>query len=202
MYEQKYFVGDHAPILFGYDSVFYRVNAWFRFWRIASIIRKFGGRGRVLDVGCALGHSVGRFSSIGLKSVGCDVSAWATQRAKKKYKDLEVIRAGTPFLPFRRGTFDVTTTFETLEHCADLSSALREMSRVTKVKGLVVVSVPTTDLNDTNGDKSHLWHMSLKEWLDLFENYFKVLAIKFFMKFMKFIDGKTCNTFIVLKKES
>jgi ubiquinone/menaquinone biosynthesis C-methylase UbiE len=179
LYEEKYFVGDHTPILFGYDSIFYRVNAWFRFRRIASIIRKFGGRGKVLDVGCALGHSVGRFSSIGLQSVGCDISAWATKHAKQKYKDLDVIRAGTPFLPFRRGAFDVTTTFETLEHCADLNSALREINRVTKLKGLVVVSVPTTDLNDTYGDKSHMWHMSLKEWLDLFENYFEVLAIEF-----------------------
>jgi len=60
-----------------------------------------------------------------------------------------------------------------------LNSALRETNRVTKLKGWVVISVPTTDLNDTYGDKSHSWHMSLKEWLDLFENYFEVLAIEF-----------------------
>jgi len=114
---------------------------------------------------------------------------------------LSIVRADAFFLPFRSKLFDITTAFETLEHCSNLNLALNEIKRVTKSKGLVVVSVPTTDLNDMYGDKSHIWHMSLKEWLDLFRSYFGVLSVDFFMKFIKYIDGKTFNTSINLRNE-
>jgi len=47
VYEEEYFVGDRSPILFGYAPIFYRVNAWFRFRRIESLIKKYNGNGRV-----------------------------------------------------------------------------------------------------------------------------------------------------------
>jgi hypothetical protein len=59
--------------------------------------------------------------------------------------------------------------------------------------------VPTTDLNDVYGDNSHIWHLSLKEWLNSFERHFRILSVEYFMKFMKYVDGKTCSTFIVLR---
>lgn len=199
VYEKEYFVGEHSPILFGFASIFYRVNAWFRFRRIVSFIRKYDGNGRVLDIGCAMGHSVNRFRSVGLESVGVDISAWATKKAKELNSSLNIVRADAFFLPFRLKMFDITTSFETLEHCPNLDLVLNEIKKITKSKGLVIVSVPTTDLNDTYGDKSHIWHKSLKEWLELFGNYFKVLDVEFFMKFMKYVDGKTCNTFVALR---
>ena len=201
VYEKEYFVGDNSPILFGYASIFYRVNAWLRFRRIVSLVMKYNGHGSILDVGCALGHSVSRFCSVGLESVGCDISAWATMKAKKMYPCTNIVRADALFLPFRSEIFDTTTAFETLEHCSILDLVLNEIKRVTKSKGLVLVSVPTTDLNDTYADKSHIWHMSLNEWLNLFRSYFRVLSVDFFMKFMKYVDGKTCNTFITLRNE-
>ncbi len=201
VYEEKYFVGECSPILFGYASIFYQLNAWFRFRRIASFIRRHGGSGRILDVGCALGHSLSRFGSAGFEAVGCDISAWATGKAKKMNPRLAIVRADALFLPFKSRAFDVTTTFETLEHCPNVGSTLSEIKRVTKPKGIVVVSVPTTDLNNTHGDKSHMWHMSLEEWLNLLGEHLRVLDVEFFMKFMKYLDVKTCNTFIALRNE-
>lgn len=201
MYEERYFIGDHSPIVFGYTSLFYRFNAWFRFRRIATLIRKHGGDGRLLDVGCALGHSLDIFRSLGLESVGCDISAWATRMAKRTHPRIDLVRADALFLPFKKETFDVTTSFETLEHCWNLDLVLKEIKRVTRSKGLVVVSVPTTDLNKTHGDRSHIWHKSLKEWLNLLRKRFRILAVDFFMRFMKYVDGKTCNTFITLRND-
>jgi ubiquinone/menaquinone biosynthesis C-methylase UbiE len=202
VYEEEYFVGDRSPIIFGYASIFYRANAWYRFQRVAALIKKHGGKGRVLDVGCALGHSVKRFRKIGLKPVGCDISAYATSKAKEMNPCTGIVRADALFLPFRSKMFDVTTAFETLEHCSDLDLALNEVRRVTKRHGLVVVSVPTTDLNATYEDKSHVWHMSLREWMNLFRGHFRVLSVEYFMKFMKYVDGKTCNTFIALRNKN
>lgn len=110
-----------------------------------------------------------------------------------------IIRADALALPFKSEIFNVTTAFETLEHCSNLDLALREIERVVKPEGLVIISVPTTDLNDTFEDKTHYWHLSLNEWLVFFKSYFEILGIDYFMKFMKFVDGKTCNTFIALR---
>lgn len=172
-----------------------------RFQRVASLIIKHDDNGRILDVGCALGHPVSRFRSVGLKSFGCDISAWTTKKVKKTNSSLSTIRADALFLPVRSGLFDVTTAFETLGHCSNLDLVLNKIRKATESKSLVVVSFPATDLNDTYRDKPHIWHMSLKEWLDLFRSYSRVLSVDFFMKFTKYVNGKTCNTFIALRNE-
>ena len=91
VYASKYF-NEKPPIKFGFNSIFYRANAWLRFRRITLLIRKFGGTGRVLDVGCALGNSMSAFSQAGLKPTGCDISVWATEWAKKAFPALEIVR--------------------------------------------------------------------------------------------------------------
>lgn len=197
MYEKEYFVGVQA--LFGYSSVFYRIISWVKFLKVVSLIRKFRGVGTTLDIGCALGHSLVRFKSAGMKPIGCDVSAWATKEARKMHPHIIVIRADALALPFKSEIFEVITAFETLEHCSNLVLAIREIERVVKPEGLVIISVPTSDLNDTFEDKTHYWHLSLKEWLIFFKSYFEVLGVDYFLKFMKFVDGKTCNTFLALR---
>lgn len=139
------------------------------------------------------------FSHDGLKPTGCDISVWATERAKKAFPALEIVRADALCLPFKSETFDVTTAFETLEHCQNLDLVSSQVKRVTKSNGLVLVSVPTTDLNDTYADRSHIWHKSLAAWLHFLRQHFEVLSVSYFMKFMKYLDGKTCNTFIAMR---
>lgn len=62
---------------------------------------------------------------------------------------------------------------------------------VIKPEGLAIASVPTIGLNRTYGEETHLWHKSLRELLTLFESYFRMLGVDFFMKY---VDGKTCDT--------
>jgi ubiquinone/menaquinone biosynthesis C-methylase UbiE len=62
---------------------------------------------------------------------------------------MSIVRADAFFLPFKSRLFDVTTAFETLEHHKDLDLVLNVIKRATKSNGLVLVSVPATDLNDT-----------------------------------------------------
>ncbi len=49
-------------------------------------------------------------------------------------------------LPFENRTFDVATIFEVLEHVADQDAVVREIGRVLKPGGLLVVSVPRKHL--------------------------------------------------------
>ena len=45
-------------------------------------------------------------------------------------------------LPFEDGTFDVATAFEVVEHVADQDRLLRELRRVIRRNGILIVSVP------------------------------------------------------------
>jgi ubiquinone/menaquinone biosynthesis C-methylase UbiE len=100
--------------------------------------------------------SLNEFFKAGLKPTECDISVWATEKAKKTFPALEIVRADALCLPFTSETFAVTTAFETLEHCRNLDTVASQIKRVTKPNGLVLVSVPTIDLNDTYADGSHI----------------------------------------------
>ena len=131
----------------------------------------------------------------------CDISVWATERAKKTFPAFGIVRADALCLPFTSETFAVTTAFETLEHCRNLDTIARQIKRVTKPNGLVLVSVPTIDLNDTYADRSHIWHKSLTAWLHFLRQHLEILSVSYFLKFMKYLDGKTCNTYIVMRNK-
>lgn len=52
------------------------------------------------------------------------------------------IRGNGQLLPFKGDTFDIVTCIETLEHIEDYKSVLREIHRVVKPNGTVIVSTP------------------------------------------------------------
>jgi len=199
IFENDYFEGKEAPV--NYGSLFYRINVWLRFGTVVHMLRRLNRYGgKILDVGCALGHSVNRFSREGYEAYGCDISRWATTEAKRLNAEINILRADANSLPFKHEAFDAVTAFETLEHCPRLDDVLNEIGRIVVSGGLIVVSVPTTDLNDTHADETHVWHLSLSEWIEILTKKFALVQIRYFLKFFKYIDRKTCDTFIVLAR--
>ncbi len=154
-----------------------------------------------MDVGCAFGDFVSRFSEKGFEAFGCDVSKWATVKAKKLHPETSIVRADVNLLPLKDGVVDVVTVLETLEHCPDIQRVLKEIHRIVAPSGLVVFSVPTTDLNDTYADQTHIWHLSLKEWIVRLEKVFCLVKVKYFLKSFRHIDRKASNTFIAMETQ-
>jgi ubiquinone/menaquinone biosynthesis C-methylase UbiE len=197
-FDKDYFKGETSPT--NYESFFYKVTAWLRFRTLISILWDLNRKkGILIDVGCAFGDFVSKFSEKSYEALGCDVSQWATKKAKRKYPKISIIRADVNTLPFKGKTFDIVTMLETLEHCPNLNDVLEEISRVATTNGLVIFSIPTTDLNDTQADKTHIWHLSLKEWLEIFERKFKLVKIKYFLKSFRYINKKVSTTFVTLQ---
>lgn len=63
-------------------------------------------------------------------------------------------------IPYPNDTFDFTYTTEALEHAVDIESAVRELCRVTKSDGTVLV---------IDKNKSHLGQMEICEWEQWFD---------------------------------
>lgn len=96
---------------------------------------------RLLDFGCGTGAflaDLDRFGSV--RAVDADPSAVSFCHARGR-TEVEQVPAGAP-LPFEDGAFDVVTTLDVIEHVDDDVGALRELHRVLRPGGLLLVAVP------------------------------------------------------------
>jgi 2-polyprenyl-3-methyl-5-hydroxy-6-metoxy-1,4-benzoquinol methylase len=101
---------------------------------------------KYLDIGC----SNGKITSIFAKNIGAK-EYYGVDLANIKNARLNGVKAvefdlneDNP-LPFKPKTFDVITNFDTLEHIYNTDHCVREMGRILKDDGYIIVIVPRTD---------------------------------------------------------
>jgi SAM-dependent methyltransferase len=98
-------------------------------------------RPRILDVGCGTGANLLLLSKYG-DAEGVDVSEDAL--AFCRARGLENVKLGAgEDLPYEDGTFDLVTAFDVVEHMDDDVAGLKEMRRVLRPGGRVLLFVPT-----------------------------------------------------------
>jgi SAM-dependent methyltransferase len=93
-----------------------------------------------LDLGCGTGQNLEHLERYGV-ATGTDYFEEALQFCRERGHTM-LARADAVDLPFPDGTFDVATALDVIEHLDDDYAALKEMWRVMKPGGLLVVSVP------------------------------------------------------------
>lgn len=98
-----------------------------------------GGR-RVLDVGCGTGTMLGHLARYG-SAEGIDASEEAVAFCHERGLDRVRRAEGVP-LPFDDASFDLVTALDVIEHADDDGELLRELRRVAKPGGTLLVSVP------------------------------------------------------------
>ena len=96
---------------------------------------------RLLDSGCGTGSILGHLAARG-RAVGVDLSPEAVRLARGR--GAAVARAGLLALPFADDTFDCVTSFDVIYHrwVSDDAAAVREMARVLRPGGLLLLRVP------------------------------------------------------------
>ena len=98
-------------------------------------------RPRILDVGCGTGANLLMLSKFG-DAEGVDVSEDALEFCRER--GLDKVRLGAAEqLPYEDNTFDLVTAFDVVEHLDDDLAGLREMQRVLRPGGRVLLFVPT-----------------------------------------------------------
>lgn len=101
--------------------------------------------GLFLDVGCGRAVDAIQLLEKGMKGVGIEVSDFMLEEAKKalaeKNLTMELVRAFGENLPFADGTFDVVYCKGAIDHFYNPQAAIREMARVAKPDGWVIISV-------------------------------------------------------------
>ncbi len=111
-----------------------------RRWRrqVAKAVDARPGQ-RVLDLAAGTGTSSLPFVEDGAYVVPCDFSLGMLREGKKRHPWLPLTAGDATRLPFRDGAFDAVTISFGLRNVQDTDAALRELYRVTKPGGRVVI---------------------------------------------------------------
>ncbi|MBI5049225.1 MAG: methyltransferase domain-containing protein [Deltaproteobacteria bacterium] len=153
------------------------------FRKLLSTIKKYKEeKGRLLDVGCALGFFLEEAKRRGWDVYGTELSVYAWNKAKEKGLNVfggDIVAAG-----FENKFFDVVTCLGTIEHLPNPVAAIRKIYMILKDNGLFVLSTP--DAGDLIGGrrfqykpKEHLYYFTKGTIENVFEKEgFKILLIK------------------------
>lgn len=143
------------------------IEAWGRmvepvFSKGAALIERTVPRGRLLDIGTGYGFFLALMQSRGWEVMGLEVSRTGAHYGRKRW--------GVPILPqpwektsFPEGEFDVVTAFYVIEHLPDPLAFFREVHRILRPGGMIMMRYPHTtpikDILSLMRIKNRLYHL-------------------------------------------
>ena len=169
----------------GAEPEFFGPRHYYRETLLLNNIKKFLKKGKILDAGFGNGSLSIRASNNNLNITGIDLSEKFVEYVSEKIKDfpnINIKQGDITDLPFDDNSFEGAFCGEILEHIEDDSRAIKELNRVLKKDGIVILSVPA---NPKLWDKSDEWAShhrrytkeNLKKLLE--DNGFKVEKIHY-----------------------
>lgn len=139
--------------------------------------------GKLLDVGAGTGDFLAEAKRRGWNVSGAEPNSRAREMASKKGISLKENTG-----EFLDGEFDVITLWHVLEHVPDLEIQIKELSRLLKKDGLLVIAVPNFKSYDAKVYKEHwaafdvprhLYHFSRSSIQTIFSEFdFEVISEK------------------------
>lgn len=97
--------------------------------------------GKILDIGCGRGWMISILKGMGWEVRGTELSTESSSFARERL-NLNVFTKKVADCNFEKGYFDVVTLWHVLEHLPEPVSSLREINRILKNNGALVVEVP------------------------------------------------------------
>lgn len=95
---------------------------------------------RVLDLAAGTGTSSAEYAADGAQVVACDFSTGMVAQGKRRHPRISFVAGDATALPFADAVFDVVTISYGLRNVQDTARALREMARVTRPGGRIVIA--------------------------------------------------------------
>ncbi len=116
----------------------------------------FPGR-HILDLGCGAGDQMALWQEVGLDARGVDISPVAALRGSRR--GLKIFSGEIWDAGFEGGSFDIVYANHVLEHTRDPHATLKEIERILRPHGVLIIGVPNT--------ASHLLRLFGSRWFPL-----------------------------------
>lgn len=94
---------------------------------------------KILDIAAGTGSSTAQYARAGADVIGCDFSAGMIAEGKKRHPELTFVEGDATNLQFPDNTFDAVTISYGIRNTNNPQQALKQMLRVTKPGGKLVV---------------------------------------------------------------
>lgn len=120
----------------------------YRAKRTAKILGEYIKKdARILDLGCGIGLSLHILAQVFPNITGCDIDEKALRACDKILKEvgvsgLDLRKYDGRKLPFPNNTFDAVLSIEVVEHVKNPNLMLREIQRVLKKEGVLIITTP------------------------------------------------------------
>jgi 2-polyprenyl-3-methyl-5-hydroxy-6-metoxy-1,4-benzoquinol methylase len=144
--------------------------------RAEEIVKQFGNKGKLLDIGCGTGFFIACLKRYGWKVTGMDISEWASKFAREKL-GLNVFTGSVEEIQLNE-RFDVITMYHNLEHLPYPLKTLKSISEILTPNGVLVIKGPNLASFDRiwHGkcwrgytDPSHLFYFTPKTYCRIIE---------------------------------
>ena len=138
--------------------------------------------GDVLDIACGEGYGTAALSLVAKSAVGVDNDGETIQHAAARYTAMNVdFRLGDcTEIPAADAAFDLVVSFETIEHLAEQERMLKEVRRVLKPTGRLVISSPNKLVYSDAGSVQNPYHVRelyFHEFRDLLRSFFPTVKV-------------------------
>ena len=108
--------------------------------------RRLVASSRVLEVGCGGGYGAQLMASRGFRVTAVDPSMQAVRYSATRYPTVRFAAASGTTLPFAEGAFDAVVSMQVIEHIDDARAYLRELRRIVRPGGQIVLTTPNRAL--------------------------------------------------------
>lgn len=150
----------------------------------------------VLDIASGEGYGSFLLSKNAIKVYGVDIDKKSINHAKVKYAsatNIEFTVGSTDEIPLPDNSVDVVISFETIEHHDKHDLMMKEVSRVLRPDGIILISSPEKSIYSERDPNNpyHIKELNLIDFEKLLNNNFK--NVKLFSQ--RFVIGSLINSF-------
>ena len=130
----------------------------------------------VLDIASGSGYGTKLLAEKAKYVYGVDVDVDSVEYSNREFagKNIEFLVGDAVKIPLEDNSVDVVVTFETIEHVKKYEIFLKEIDRVLKKDGLLLISTPNS-LEFSEGNHFHLHEFEYKELIGLLKPTFEYI---------------------------